>query len=166
MAEPKDRLETLFDAHHRRLYRLALRMSGDREEAGDLVQQTFLQAVRRPGAVPEDETAGEAWLVRVLVNQCRDLRRRRIVRRRAVPPPDAGAGDTGIEAAVIARRTVAAALAKLGPRRRAVVVLHELEQKDVEEVAGLLGVSRVTVRWHLSAGRRELRRILLEEEGA
>jgi RNA polymerase sigma-70 factor (ECF subfamily) len=60
------------------------------------------------------------------------------------------------EAALIARTTVWRALEQLPPRRRAVVVLHELEGATVPAIAKLLGVTAVTVRWHLSRGRREL----------
>jgi DNA-directed RNA polymerase specialized sigma24 family protein len=42
-------------------------------------------------------------------------------------------------------------------------VLHELEGTPVREVARLLGVAEVTVRWHLSAARRELARVILED---
>jgi RNA polymerase sigma-70 factor (ECF subfamily) len=67
-----DRLGALFDAHHQRLYRLARRMSRSADEARDLVQDTFLRAARAPGSVPSGASAEEAWLVRVLVNLCRD----------------------------------------------------------------------------------------------
>jgi DNA-directed RNA polymerase specialized sigma24 family protein len=43
--------------------------------------------------------------------------------------------------------------------------MHELEGLDVKEVAVLLGISAVTVRWHLSRGRRELARILKLQTG-
>ena len=62
------------------------------------------------------------------------------------------------------RQAVAAALARLPARRRAVVVLHELEERDVPEIARLLGLARPTVRWHLAAARRELRRLLTTED--
>ena len=55
-----------------------------------------------------------------------------------------------------------ARLTRLSPRRRAVVVLHELEGRPSREVARLLGIAEVTVRWHLLAARRELARVLLE----
>ena len=153
-------LAGLFDRHHERLYRLALRMSSDAEAARDLVQETFLRAARRR-SLPAGEPAGEAWLVRVLVNLCRDRWRRRQVRRRhqeKLPAP-ASAGDP--EGAAVARATVRAALARLKPRRRAVVVLHELEGAPAARIARLLGLRPATVRWHLSVGRRELARLLL-----
>ena len=60
----------------------------------------------------------------------------------------------------MARAMVWRALEELSPRRRAVIVLREIEGASVQEIARLLGVTAVTVRWHHSRGRRELRRIL------
>ena len=68
------------------------------------------------------------------------------------------------EEAVAARDAVHAALAQLPAKRRAVVVLRELEDRDTADIATLLGMSAVTVRWHLSQGRQQLRRILGVEE--
>jgi DNA-directed RNA polymerase specialized sigma24 family protein len=48
----------------------------------------------------------------------------------------------------------------LSPRRRAIVVMHELEGLEISSIASLLGIRAVTVRWHLLVGRRELRRAL------
>lgn len=132
-------------------------MSRDPEEARDLVQEAFLRAARHPGSVPEEESRAEAWLVRVLVNLCRDRFRRRKVRNRtaaAAPPPEPEANP---EAAYVAGAEVRSALARLPPRRRAVIVLHELEDRPVREIARLLHIREVTVRWHLARARRELR---------
>jgi RNA polymerase sigma-70 factor (ECF subfamily) len=163
VGSPPERLARLFDVHHERLFRLALRMAPDAEEARDLVQETFLRAARRPGAVPSEDPAGEAWLVRVLVNLCRDRFRRLAVRARAREDLGREPGASPHpEAAVVARAAVQAALARLSPRRRAVIVLHELEEVPVERVARLLGVTQVTVRWHLAAARKELAVLLLD----
>jgi DNA-directed RNA polymerase specialized sigma24 family protein len=48
----------------------------------------------------------------------------------------------------------------LPARQRAAIVLHEVEGQAVAHVAALLGVSPVTVRWHLLAARRRLREVL------
>jgi RNA polymerase sigma-70 factor (ECF subfamily) len=68
--------------------------------------------------------------------------------------------DPTAEGAAVARATVRKALLRLPARRRAVIVLRELEGLDTGEVARTLGMSRVTVRWHLHAARKDLRRIL------
>lgn len=160
-----DRLAELFDSHQNRLFHLALRLCSDREEARDLVQETFLRAARHPGSV-----AGEPWLVRTLVNLCRDRYRRLAVRSKArgelmreEMTREGREERAHPEETHVARATVKAALARLAPRRRAAIVLHELEGRPVRDVARLLGVTEVTVRWHLLAARRELAKVLLSE---
>ena len=154
-----ERLAALFDAHHARLYRLARRLSRDADEARDLVQETFLRAARAR-QLPDDAAGEEAWLVRVLVNLCRDRWRRIKVRMATPQDPPAHCDPTDPEAALIARSMVWRALEALPPRRRAVIVMHELEGTSIADIARLLGIAAVTVRWHLSTGRRELTRIL------
>jgi RNA polymerase sigma factor (sigma-70 family) len=163
-AEP--RLGDLFEAHHRRLYHLARRLVSTSDEARDLVQDTFVRAVRAPHSVPIGMPAEEAWLVRVLVNLCRDRWRSNAVQRRfrerhGAEDPTAIASDA--ETALIAQTTIWRGLRELPPRRRAVIVLRELEGAGMEEIGALLGIATVTVRWHLSQGRRQLSRIIKEE---
>ena len=156
-----DRLSALFDAHHDRLYRLARRLVPSVDDALDLMQETFLKAARSPNAVPSGATSEEAWLVRVLINVRRDQWRKAAVRTRHDRELGEPTGvDHGPEAALIARATVWRALDVLAPRRRAVIVMSELEGLAIPAIASTLGISAVTVRWHLSRARRELARIL------
>jgi RNA polymerase sigma factor (sigma-70 family) len=155
------RLEELFDRHYQRLYRLARRLSATHDDARDLVQDTYLRAAQKPTSVPAGMSSEEAWLVRVLINLCRDRWRQKAVRQRA--PASAYATPATIpsgEAALIARTTIWRALQSLPPRRRAILVMCELEGLAIPSVARTLGVSAVTVRWHLSKGRRELARVV------
>jgi RNA polymerase sigma-70 factor (ECF subfamily) len=162
-ADAGEVIGTLFDRHHERLFRLARRMSPDPEEARDLVQEVFLRAARRPRSIPDDAAAGEAWLVTVMVNLCRDRQRRRMVRDRARRSPQPAATEpSNPESAAVARATVQKALRSLTLKRRAVIVLHELEGEPVARIARLLHMAQVTVRWHLSRGRHELANLLLE----
>ena len=159
--DPALRVGALFDAHHQRLFRLARRMARSVEDARDVVQETFLRAARSPGAIPYGVTNEEAWLVRVLVNICRDRWRHSAVRIRAaaeghVGPPAA----VNPEAGLLARAMVWRALDGLPPRRRAILVMYELEGATIPNIAKLLGVTPVTVRWHLSIGRREMAKVL------
>ena len=164
-SDPADRLSALFDIHYGRLYRLARRLVPSRDDALDLVQETFLRAARSPYAVPVGARNEEAWLVRVLVNIRRDQWRHAAVCDRFNRDTHASGSETagfrcGPESAIIARATVWKALDLLPPRRRAVVVMHELDGLDIPSIASLLGVSSITVRWHLSRGRRELARAM------
>jgi RNA polymerase sigma-70 factor (ECF subfamily) len=159
--DPAARLGTLFDTHHQRLFRLARRLSRSAEDAQDLVQETFLRAARSLASIPVGASREEAWLVRVLVNICRDRWRWAAVRQKTADASDvellAGASP---EPALLARAMVQDALQRLGPRRRAILVLYELEGTTIRDIAELLGVSAVTVRWHLSVGRKEIARAL------
>ena len=104
--------------------------------------------------------------MRVLVNLCRDRWRQTANRNRlnrSTSPPRIEALDP--EAALVARSVVWTALATLDPRRRAVLVMHELEGVPVDVIARTLRIASVTVRWHLSKGRRQLAAAIRGEGG-
>ena len=157
---PVERLENLFDRHHERLYRLARRLAPTMDDALDLVQDTFLRAARSLNSIPARSTSEqEAWLIRVLINVRKDQWRKNQVRDRHASGSETSRAmqkSPSPEAAVIARTTVWSALDRLHPRRRAILVMHELDSIPVPEIAKTLGISAITVRWHLAAGRREL----------
>ena len=155
------RIAALFDAHQARLFRLARRLVRCPEDAADVVQETFLRAARRPGLVPEGAGSEEAWLVRVLINVCKDSWRHAAVHARAaaenrLPIP----GVVNPESGIMAHAMVWQALDRLPPRRRAILILYELEGTAIPAIGRLLGIAPVTVRWHLMMGRREMARAL------
>ena len=160
------RLRLLFDTYEDKLYRLARRLSANAEDAHDLVQETFLRAAQSLTSIPAGSDA-HAWLVRVLINIRRDQWRRRTVRARAAalvgPPSDITPATA--ESALIAKRAIWSALDALAPRRRAIVVLSEIDGLPLQEIARLLGLAVMTVRWHLSMARRELRKALADYLG-
>jgi DNA-directed RNA polymerase specialized sigma24 family protein len=156
-----DRLAALFDAHHQRLYRLAVVSFRRWTMRWTLVQETFVRAARKPTSIPIGFADEEAWLVRVLVNIRRDQWRKADVRNRF-------AGES-LRASAVATHPEASSLraATSGLHstrcRRGVAPLsyyHELEGLTIQDVASMLGISAITVRWHLSKGRRELLKIL------
>jgi RNA polymerase sigma factor (sigma-70 family) len=151
----------LFDRHHQRLFKLARRLTGNIDDAHDLVQETFLRVARSPHSIPHGLRNEEAWLVRVLINLCRDRWRQSTVRTRAISSGHIDQQPTvDAESHLIARSLVRHALNALRPRRRAVLVLYEIEGVTIPAIARLLGVTPVTVRWHLSVGRRQMRNAL------
>jgi RNA polymerase sigma-70 factor, ECF subfamily len=159
------RLSEIFAAHHRRLYLLARRLSRNADDAKDLVQETFVRAARAWHSIPLG--AEEAWLVRVLVNLCRDRWKQASIRARLEHyVGSATPTSSDAEGALVAKRVIWQAMEAMAPRRRAVIVLHELEGVSVARVARLLGVTSVTVRWHLSKGRREIRDFILTSGAA
>jgi RNA polymerase sigma-70 factor (ECF subfamily) len=164
--EGADRLAQLFDAHADRLYRLARRLVPQQADALDLVQETFLRAAAAPRSIPPGARSEEAWLVRVLINLRRDEWRKQAVRKRHQHELPNAMAPVHLEDALVARALVWHALDQLPPRRRAIVVMHELEGLAHADIASLLGITVITVRWHLSRGRRELARRLRAVSGA
>jgi RNA polymerase sigma-70 factor (ECF subfamily) len=158
----RERLGTLFDTHEDKLYRLARRLTASADDAEDLLQETFLRAAQAIDSIPAGSPKEEAWLTRVLINVRRDQWRKAGVRKRAAPllHGEVSTPVSNAESALVTKRAVWAALDALSPRRRAIVVLSELDGIAPETIATLLGIAVMTVRWHLSLARRELRRTL------
>jgi RNA polymerase sigma-70 factor (ECF subfamily) len=160
--------EVLFRRHRDRLWAVALRTTGDREEAADALQDALLSAHR---AAPRfrGDSAVTTWLHRIVVNACLDrLRRRRA--HPTVPLPDGGSGGDpdaprGVEPAAPAvdhdtALVVRAALAKLPVEQRAALVLVDLQGYAVAEAAQILGVAEGTVKSRCARGRTRLAMLL------
>jgi RNA polymerase sigma-70 factor (ECF subfamily) len=151
--------------HADRVYRLALRLTGDAHDAEDLTQEVFVRVFRSLGSY----TPGtfEGWLHRITVNLFLDgVRRRGRVRMDALPE-DAAERLPGREPtppqAYDERHLdadIAAALAALPPDFCAAVVLCDIEGLSYEEIAATLGVKLGTVRSRIHRGRTQLKTAL------
>jgi RNA polymerase sigma-70 factor, ECF subfamily len=149
LADQADRLSALFEAHSDRLYRLARRLVLNADDALDLVQEAFLRAARSSRPVPSGSTDEEAWLVRILINLRRDQWRKERVRRdHEAQLTHAIRQHRDPEMSFLIRTSVWRALDHLRPRRRAVLVMHEIEGLSMASIASLLGIHAITVRWH------------------
>ena len=165
---------TLFGRHRDRLWAVALRTTGDPEEAADALQDAMIAAFRRAGSYRGD-AAVTTWLHRIVVNACLDRLRRRKVRltdplpeepeqqqdRAAGAPRDRDAAGVAAERSEL-RRTVRAALDQLAVDQRVALLLVDVEGYSVEEAARLLDAAPGTVKSRCSRGRARLR-VLLEE---
>ncbi|MFF0368726.1 RNA polymerase sigma factor SigM [Micromonospora sp. NPDC005087] len=160
----RDAFAELFHRHRDRLWAVALRTLGDREEAADALQDALLSA-HRAAARFRGDSAVTTWLHRIVVNACLD----RIRRRQAhptVPLPDGnragdGSGTPGVEPAAPAQDhdtalVVREALAALPVEQRAALVLVDLQGYPVAEVARILGVAEGTVKSRCARGRTRL----------
>jgi len=129
------------------------------EDAEDAVQEGFLHAYRALDRFRPDQAFG-AWLHRIVANAALDIARRRKVRAAeeltetvASPFRDpAEAGDL--------RDRLRAALARLGDRQRAVIVLHDVEGFKHAEIGEMLGIPEGTARSDLHHARASVRRAL------
>ena len=107
----------------------------------------------------------DAWLVRVLVNSCRMLLRKRgRVREIAVPDGfEQAAATSNGPSSVDDADLIARAFDRLDPDARALLVLHHLQHEPVVRIAATLGVPVGTVKWRLHAARGALERALKGE---
>jgi len=148
--------------HRDRLWAVALRTIGDREEAADAVQDALLSA-HRNAAKFRGDSAVTTWLHRIVVNACLD----RIRRRQAhptVPLPDGNRDDdrpSAPEPAAPAedhetKLLVRQALADLPAEQRAAIVLVDVQGYPVAEAAEILGVAEGTIKSRCARGRARM----------
>jgi RNA polymerase sigma factor (sigma-70 family) len=160
-----DAFGELVRRHRDRLWAVALRTLGDREEAADAVQDALLSAYRAADRFRGD-SAVTTWLHRIVVNASLDRLRRRQARP-TVPLPDyeiagTAAGGFGGRPAVApvhdsdTALTVQAALAKLPADQRVPLVLLDVQGYSVAEIAGMLGIAEGTVKSRCARGRARL----------
>jgi RNA polymerase sigma-70 factor, ECF subfamily len=155
-----------FDALVRRYIQratvVARRLTGNRHDTEDLVQDAFLRALDRISTFDNSRPFGP-WFFRVLTNQGLNSRRAQIRRATEPEPMDAPSHDAGPDV-ILERREVqerfAAALARLPERQRLIVGWFEVDEVPTAEIASTLGITQETVRWHLHQARRTLRAAL------
>ncbi len=154
----------LVERHERRVYNLALRMTGSEEDARDAAQDAFLTALRKLSTF-RGEAAFTTWLHRVAVNACYDLLRKRqrapLLSRSGQdewePEPPAAPDHADLTDLSV---DVQRALLEVSEDYRAVMVLHDVQDLPYEEVAAILGVPVGTVKSRLHRGRVALARAL------
>ena len=154
MTDP-GRLEEVITTYQDTLYRAALAILGDAQEAEDAVQDAFLRWWERAPDFP-DAARERAWLLKVTVNGCKS-RLRAPWRRRTAPLLDT------YPAAEPEEREVLEAVQALPPRDRAVVHLYYCEGYQTAEIAAMTGQREGTVRSRLSRARAKLRDLLKGE---
>ena len=143
------------------LFRTALAILGNEADARDATQETLIASWSRLSSL-RDPDKFDAWLGRILINECRmTLRRRRRVREVAVEdtaaPDTAGLADSSVSTD---SPDFDDAFARLGVDQRALLVLHHLHGYGVREIGAWLGIPSGTVKWRLNRARNALRREL------
>jgi RNA polymerase sigma-70 factor (ECF subfamily) len=147
------RFDTFFEEEHERLFKALYFVTGDRQDAEDLMQDAFLRLWERWGEIGriEDPTG---YLFRVALNGFRMRRRRAAMTLRKVIPVKEER-DAFADAEM--RADVRALLAGLTPRQRAALLLVDLLGYPSEQAGSILGVRASTVRALATQGRRALR---------
>jgi RNA polymerase sigma-70 factor (ECF subfamily) len=162
--------EQLYREHRRMVAANLFRVLGERSDLDDLVQEVFVIAFRGL-----DRFRGDAklstWLYRICVNVALG----RLRSRSRKPPPLPTADPLGDRAAdpnesperLLLRREdvqrVYRALNTLAPKKRIVLVLHEIEGLDIKEIADIVQAPLVTVRTRLHYARKDFYRAIADE---
>jgi RNA polymerase sigma factor (sigma-70 family) len=143
--------------HQDRIYRHLLHLTGSREEALELAQEVFIKAWQ---ALPEwrPDAQFHTWIYRIASNLALDvLRRRKVVQFVALEddfdaPSDAAGPETQLQARQ-GMRTLDAALARLAPEQREIILLREVEGLSYGELAATLAIDEGTVKSRLARAR-------------
>jgi RNA polymerase sigma factor (sigma-70 family) len=151
----------LYKQYSRAMYNIACRMMNNREDAEDMLQETFIDCFRNIGSFRYESTFG-AWLKRILINKCINEHRRkktellffdnlpeRITEEESVPVPDT--------------ISIARAIDKLPDGYRIILSLYLLEGYDHGEIAQILSISESTSKSQYSRARAKLKSMLTKE---
>lgn len=172
VAGDPDAFGELVRRHRDRLWAVALRTLGDREEAADAVQDALVSAFRAAHTF-RGQSAVTTWLHRITVNACLD-RARKTASRRTTSVDDAERLERLLEPHESAEapaerqdlhRQLLAALAKLPADQRAALVLVDMQGYAVAEAARILEVPVGTVKSRCARGRARLVPMLIHLRG-
>jgi RNA polymerase sigma-70 factor (sigma-E family) len=155
-----DDLDALYAASYRRLVVQLYAICGDLADAEDAVQEAFITAIRKRRTLRTVHNP-EAWIRTVALHRLhRGWRHAAVVRRHQManrgPEPTVEIGPEHV--------ALVAALTRLDPGQREVVVLHHLADLSVADIAADLGVPVGTVKSRLSRGRAQLSELMIETE--
>jgi RNA polymerase sigma-70 factor (ECF subfamily) len=169
-AGDKDAFRVLVDRHGRAVFGLAFRITGQREDAEDVVQETFLRAWRQIHRF-EERASFSTWIYRIGVNCALDRLRQRPDLEVAIaddndgPGRDEPAADDTVSPERAAyggevRRRVSEAMTALSPAERAAFVLRHFEGRSIEEIGRTLGLRTSATKHSIFRAVQKMRRAL------
>jgi RNA polymerase sigma-70 factor (ECF subfamily) len=158
--------ERIYRRHHQRVYTLCLRMVKNASQAEDLTQEVFIQLHRKLHTF-RGEALITTWLHRLTVNQVLMHFRKRVVKSEvtttedeAIPVPIVSGTERPDRMPVIDRIALSEAIEKLAPGYRLVLILHDVEGYEHEEIAKMLGCAVGTTKSQLHKARMKVRSLL------
>jgi len=169
--------EQLVRAYEKKVFNLAFRLSGSREDAADLAQEALVRVYKSLDRFRE-QARFSTWLYRIVVNVCLDFQRSR--KRQPTVSLDAPLeGNDGEVPRQIAsdaldpeeaaersdlREAVQAAIGRLSGEHRAVLVMRDIQDMPYEDIGQVLGLPLGTVKSRLNRARQALKQELMHSE--
>ncbi len=158
-----EELSAVYERNADELFRIAMAYLQNSNDTQDAVQDVFIKYMKNPEKIRDNEHE-KAWFIRVTINHCLDMLRRRKTRNYVpldeIPETAAVVKDNFSDDAA----DVMKSLALIPEKNKSAIILHCLEGYSVEETAKLLKISASAVKMRLSRGREALKKILDEEE--
>ncbi len=154
-------MRALYDRHAPRVYAVVRRMAPEESLADDWAQETWVRAFRALPTFRGDSAFG-TWVLRIAINSA--LHEARRIRRRWNGEVSLDPATAGVERASepVLRTRLERALAELPEGMRRILVLHDVEGYDHEEIATILGNRASTCRSQLFKARAKMRELLGE----
>ncbi len=161
-----DAFEQIYWKHHRRVFGICLRMTKNVHEAEDVTQQVFLNLFKKIGSFRGD-SAFTTWLHRITVNQMlMNIRTNKIRKEDTTEDGELPEASSALllkpsnQNQIISRLHLNEAIAKLADGYRKVLILHDIEGFEHDEIARMLGCASGTSKSQLHKARRVLRQLL------
>jgi RNA polymerase sigma-70 factor (ECF subfamily) len=159
-----DAFRALVERHSRPLFRLAFRMTGNEQDAEDIVQESLLRAYRQLGKFDERASFG-TWLYRIAVNCSLDLVRARKRRMEQVDDPfpslaSPGPGPERMAMSGETRERIEMAMSRLSVPERTAFVLRHFEGMCIGDVSRILGCQPSAAKHSVFRAVQKLRRAL------
>lgn len=157
----------LVDRHAAACLRFAARMLGDRSEAEDVAQETFLRAFKALESYDE-RLSFRTWLFSILINRCRTMMSQRMRRERRVVFDNDALERSSVEAAQSSmelREELNHAIAALSPEQREAFLLRHVEELSYEEIMSVTGAGMSALKMRVKRACERLQQLLTDEGG-
>jgi RNA polymerase sigma-70 factor, ECF subfamily len=157
-------LQILHERHAAELWRFAMRLTHDRDQASDVVQEVLLRAWKDPGLLDRDDSGVRAWLFtttrNLVIDRWRSAHSRHEIASGLVPEQS----EADATSRVLDRWLITEALSTLSDEHRSVIGAAYFEGRTVADIAQRLRIPEGTVKSRLHYGLRMLR-LKLQEQG-
>ena len=166
-AGDRDAFRVLVDRYSRAVFRLGFRMTGNEQDAEDVVQEAFLRAFRQLNRY-ESRSSFSTWLYRIAANYSLDLIRARRSSDSVedVTLTEPAAGPERLFESVQVQETLDTALASLTQQERTAFVLRHYEGLSIGEISGTLGINDNAAKHSVFRAVQKLRKALAPLRGA